>query len=138
MRISDWSSDVCSSDLMFMRGRKRDLNVKGAFLHMAADAAVSAGVVVAGLLIMLTGWLWIDTLTSLVIVAVVTAGTWGLLRDSVNLALDALPGEIDIVAAERTLCALAGGIAVQDHPVWDLRRSEKRRVGQAWGRTCEV
>src|SRR3546814_7646781 len=124
MRISDWSSDVCSSDLMFMRGRKRDLNVKGAFLHMAADAAVSAGVVVAGLLIMLTGWLWIDPLTSLVIVAVVTAGTWGLLRDSVNLALDALPGEIDIVEVERTLCDLAGVIAVHDLHVWALSTTE--------------
>ncbi len=110
--------------VMFMRGRKRDLNVKGAFLHMAADAAVSAGVVVAGLLIMLTGWLWIDPLTSLVIVAVVTAGTWGLLRDSVNLALDALPGEIDIVEVERTLCDLAGVIAVHDLHVWALSTTE--------------
>lgn len=110
--------------LMFMRGRKGDLNIKGAFLHMAADAAVSAGVVVAGLLIMLTGWLWIDPLTSLVIVAVVTAGTWGLLRDSANLALDALPGGIDIVEVERTLRDLPGVLAVHDLHVWGLSTTE--------------
>lgn len=110
--------------LMFMRGRKGDLNIKGAFLHMAADAAVSAGVVAAGLLIMLTSWLWIDPLTSLVIVAVVTAGTWGLLRDSANLALDALPGGIDIAEVERTLHDLPGVIAVHDLHIWGLSTTE--------------
>lgn len=69
--------------LMFMRGRKGDLNVKGAFLHMASDAVLSAGVVVSGLLITLTGWHWLDPATSLAIVAVITIGTWSLLRDSV-------------------------------------------------------
>jgi cobalt-zinc-cadmium efflux system protein len=77
--------------LMFMRGSKEDLNVRGAFLHMAADAAVSAGVVVAAFLMMLTGWLWLDSVTSLLIVAVIVLGTWGLLRDSLDMALDAAP-----------------------------------------------
>ena len=76
--------------LMFMRGRKDDLNIRGAYLHMAADAAVSAGVVVAGILIALTGWLWIDPVASLLIVAVIAAGTWGLLKDSVKMSLLAL------------------------------------------------
>ena len=77
--------------LLFMSGRKGDLNVRGAFLHMAADAAVSAGVVVAGFVILKTGLTWIDPVTSLVIVAVIAIGTWGLLRDSVNMSLQAVP-----------------------------------------------
>jgi cobalt-zinc-cadmium efflux system protein len=77
--------------LLFMRGSKHDLNVRGAYLHMAADAAVSAGVVLAGLAIALTGWTWIDPVTSLVIVAVIAVGTWGLARDSLKLGLQAVP-----------------------------------------------
>jgi cobalt-zinc-cadmium efflux system protein len=77
--------------LLFVRGRKGDLNIRGAFLHMAADAGVSAGVVIAGLLIVLTGRTWIDPVTSLIIVAVVAVGTWSLLRDSVNMSLQAAP-----------------------------------------------
>jgi cobalt-zinc-cadmium efflux system protein len=77
--------------LMFMRGSKEDLNARGAFLHMAADAGVSAGVVIAALGMMLTGWLWLDSLTSLLIVAVIVLGTWGLLRDSLDMAMDAVP-----------------------------------------------
>jgi cobalt-zinc-cadmium efflux system protein len=76
--------------LLFMSGRKGDLNVKGAFIHMAADAAVSAGVVVAGAVIFYTGWQWLDPVTSLAINAIIVWGTWGLLRDSTNLALDAV------------------------------------------------
>jgi cobalt-zinc-cadmium efflux system protein len=75
--------------LMFMSGRKGDLNVRGAYLHMVADAAVSAGVVVAGFAILKTGFSWIDPVVSLVIVAVIAIGTWGLLRDSVNMSLHA-------------------------------------------------
>ena len=73
--------------LLFMSGRHRDLNIKGAFLHMAADAGVSLGVVLAGLAIILTGLYWIDPAMSLVIVAVIAIGTWGLLRESIKLAL---------------------------------------------------
>src|SRR5260221_415243 len=69
--------------LLFVRGQKTDLNIKGAFLHMASDAAVSAGVVIAGMIILLTGWHWVDPVTSLVINAVTVVGTWGLLRQSI-------------------------------------------------------
>ena len=82
--------------LLFMSGRKRDLNIRGAFLHMAADAGVSAGVVLAGIGIITTGWLWFDPAVSLVIVVVIFMSTWGLLRDSFNLALDAVPRHINI------------------------------------------
>src|SRR5207247_339424 len=77
--------------LMFMSGRKGDLNIRGAFLHMAADAAISAGVVVAGFAILWTGWRWIDPAVSLLISAVIIWGTWDLLRESMNLALQAVP-----------------------------------------------
>ncbi len=105
---------------MFMSGRKEDLNVRGAFLHMASDAAVSAGVVVAGLLITLTGQLWLDPAASLIIVAVIVAGTWGLLRDSLNLALDAVPEGIDMARLEAALRALPGVADVHDLHVWSL------------------
>src|SRR6266516_2205056 len=77
--------------MLFFSGRKGDLNVKGAFLHMAADAGVSAGVVVAGMVIIFTGWDWIDPVASLVINVVIVWGTWGLLRDSMAMALDIVP-----------------------------------------------
>ncbi len=80
-----------ATTLLFMAGRKGDLNIRGAFLHMTADAGVSLGVVIAGIAILLTGWQWLDPVVSLAIVAVILIGTWGLLRDSVNLALDAVP-----------------------------------------------
>lgn len=110
--------------LMFLRGRKSDLNIKGAFLHMASDAAVSAGVVVAGLLIHLTGWLWLDPLTSLLIVTVIVVTTWSLLRDSVNLAMDVVPGGIAVAEVERTLLALPGVIEVHDLHVWPLSTTQ--------------
>src|SRR6266436_9843599 len=83
---------------LFFTGRKHDLNIKGAFLHMAADAAVSAGVVIAGMIIFLTGWHWVDPVTSLVINAVIVVGTWGLLRQSIAMALDLVPPDIDPIA----------------------------------------
>ena len=110
--------------LLFMSGRKDDLNIKGAFLHMAADAGVSAGVVVAGLLITLTGWHWIDPVTSLAIVAVITISTWSLLRDSANLALDAVPGGIDLAEVDAALRALPGVIDIHDLHVWGLSTTE--------------
>ena len=106
--------------LMFMRGRHDDLNVRGAFLHMAADAAVSAGVVVTGLLITLTGRNWLDPVSSLAIVAVIVAGTWGLLRASANLAMDAVPEGIDLADVEAVLRALPGVEDVHDLHVWGL------------------
>lgn len=110
--------------LLFMRGRERDLNLKAAFMHMAADAAVSLGVVFAGLAIKLTGQHWIDPLTSLVIVAVIAIGTWGLLRDSMNLALQAVPTAIDLDAVREYLSALPQVTAVHDLHVWPMSTTE--------------
>ena len=81
--------------MLFFSGRKRDLNIKGAFMHMTADAAVSAGVVVAALLIIFTGWQLIDPMASLVINIVIVWGTWALLRDSLTMALDIVPESVD-------------------------------------------
>ena len=110
--------------LMFARGRSDDLNIRGAYMHMLADAGVSAGVVVAGALIILTGWHWLDPLSSLVIVAVITAGTWGLLRGSVNLAMDAVPDGIDLARVDATLRALPGVADVHDLHVWGLSTTQ--------------
>lgn len=105
--------------LLFLRGQS-DLNVRGAFLHLAADAAVSAGVLLAGVGIMLTGWLWLDPAASLLIVAVIVAGTWGLLRGSVDLAMDAVPPGIDRSDIEAALRALPGVLEVHDLHIWAL------------------
>ncbi len=106
--------------LLFFSGRQSDLNVRGAFLHMAADAGVSLGVVVAGVAILRTGWLWLDPVVSLVIAAVILIGTWGLLRESLDLALDAVPEGIDPAAVEAYLAALPGVVAVHDLHIWGL------------------
>jgi cobalt-zinc-cadmium efflux system protein len=110
--------------LLFMRGRHGDLNIRGAYLHMAADAAVSAGVVVAALLIMLTGWLWIDPAISLCIAAVVLASGWGLARDSVNLALDGVPRGIELANVKDYLVRLEGVTEVHDLHVWAMSTNE--------------
>jgi cobalt-zinc-cadmium efflux system protein len=108
----------------FMAGRHGDLNVRGAYLHMVGDAAVSAGVVVAGLVIRLTDWQWMDPAVSLVLVVLVVAGTWGLLRDSVNLAMDAVPASIDPVAVRATLAALPGVTDVHDLHIWGMSTTD--------------
>ncbi len=110
--------------LLFVKGRERDLNIKGAFLHMAADAGVSAGVIIAGLAINLTGAQWIDPTVSLLIVVVIAIGTWGLLRDSLNLSLDAVPREIDPTAVENYLLALPGVTKVHDLHIWAMSTTE--------------
>jgi cobalt-zinc-cadmium efflux system protein len=110
--------------LMFMSGRKRDLNIRAAFLHMAADAGVSLGVVVAGLLIVTTGWLWIDPVISLAIAVVITWGTWGLLRDSVNLALHAVPHGIVVAEVRQYLSSLPHVTEVHDLHVWPMSTTE--------------
>jgi cobalt-zinc-cadmium efflux system protein len=110
--------------LLFMRGRHRDLNIRAAFLHMAADALVSLGVVVAGVAILLTGARWIDPVTSLVIVLVVAWGTWGLLKDSVALGLNAVPGHIDEAAVRARLAALPGVAAVHHLHIWPTSTTE--------------
>ena len=110
--------------LMFMSGSKGDLNIRGAFIHMAADAAVSAGVVMAGFAILYTGWSWIDPVVSLAIVAVILMGTWGLLRDSVNLALDAVPEGIDTKDIHAYLTQLPGVKDVHHLHIWGLSTTE--------------
>lgn len=109
---------------LFMRGSKHDLNLRGAYLHMAADAAVSVGVVVAGVAIGLTGLLWIDPAISLAIVAVIVWGTWGLLRESVTLSLAAVPSGIDPGAVERLLASLPGVARVHDLHIWAMSTTE--------------
>lgn len=110
--------------LLFMSGRKGDLNIRGAFLHMAADAAVSAGVVVAGFIIFKTGLTWIDPVTSLVIVAVVAIGTWGLLRDSVNMSLQAAPPGLDPQEIGDFLRSQVGVETIHDLHVWPMSTTE--------------
>ena len=109
---------------LFASGRKGDINIRGAFLHMAADAAVSLGVVLAALAMRYTGWFWLDPLLSLAIVIVIAAGTWGLLRDSVNLALDAVPQGIDPAEVESYLAGLPGVEAVHDLHIWGMSTTE--------------
>ena len=109
---------------LFVSGRKGDLNTRGAFLHMAADAAVSAGVVIAGFAILLTGWQWLDPLVSLAIVAVILASTWGLLRDSVAMTLSAVPAEIEPAAVRGALTALPGVSALHDLHIWPMSTTE--------------
>jgi cobalt-zinc-cadmium efflux system protein len=109
---------------LFASGRDGDLNIRGAYLHMAADAAVSAGVVAAGLLIMLTGWLWIDPLTSLLIVAVIVWGTWGLLFESTAMSMGAVPSAIDPTAVRGYLVALPGVASIHDLHIWPMSTTE--------------
>lgn len=110
--------------LLFMRGRKHDLNIRGAFLHMAADAFVSLGVVLAGLLILLTGQSWIDPVTGLVIVGVIAWSTWGLLTDSLRLGLNAVPDGIDEGEVRAYLAGLTGVEAVHDFHIWPMSTTE--------------
>jgi cobalt-zinc-cadmium efflux system protein len=110
--------------LLFMRGRERDANLRGAFLHMAADAAISAGVVLAGIAIMLTGRTWIDPLVSMVITLVIVVGTWDLFRESIDLSLDAVPRGIDPDAIKEALAAVPGVVEVHDLHVWAASTSE--------------
>jgi len=104
--------------LLFMRGRDNDLNIRGAFLHMTADAAVSAGVVVAGGLVLWQGWLWADPVASLLIAAVILVSTWQLFRDSLHLMFDGVPSSIDLDAVRAELEGLPGVDCVHDLHVW--------------------
>ena len=110
--------------LMFLRGQKADLNIRGAFLHMAADAAVSLGVVVAGVVILSTGWLWVDPALSLVIVVVIFFSTWGLLRESLALAMDAVPAHIDPDQVAAYLEGLPEVTGIHDLHIWALSTTE--------------
>jgi cobalt-zinc-cadmium efflux system protein len=110
--------------MLFFSGRKHDLNIRGAFLHMAADALVSVGVVAAGVVILLTGAWWVDPATSLVIVAVIGWGTWGLLKDSVKMGLHAVPEKIDEAGVRSYLASLPGVTAVHDLHIWPMSTTE--------------
>lgn len=110
--------------MMFLRNEHHDLNIRGAFLHMAADALVSLGVVLAGVAMLYTGWTWLDPAVSLVIATVIVAGTWGLLRDSVGLALQAVPPRIDAMRIRDYLSSLEGVIEVHDLHIWGMSTTE--------------
>ena len=110
--------------LLFMRGRDTDLNIRGAYLHMAADAGVSFGVVVAALVTIWTGWLWVDPVVSLIIAVVVLLSGWELARDSVNLALDAVPRDIALPEVRDYLAALDGVSEVHDLHIWAMSTNE--------------
>jgi len=110
--------------LLFMRGSKTDLNIRGAFLHMAADALVSVGVVVAGALALWFGWNWLDPVVSLLIAAVVVVGTWSLFRQSLHLLFDGVPEHIDLVAVQGYLESLPGVDHVHDLHVWAMSTSQ--------------
>ncbi|AQR74454.1 cation diffusion facilitator family transporter [Sphingomonas sp. LM7] len=113
-----------STALLFARGRKNDINIRGAYLHMAADAAVSAGVVIGGALILWTGSEWIDPAISLVIVAVILWSTWGLARESLTMVLQAVPDGIDADAVRTTLARLPGVARVHDLHIWPMSTTE--------------
>ncbi len=110
--------------LLFMRGRQSDLNIRGAFLHMAADALVSAGVVVAGGLALVFGWSWLDPVVSLLIAAVIVAGSWSLFRQSMHLLFDGVPAGVDLHAVQALLESLPGVERVHDLHVWAMGTSQ--------------
>lgn len=109
---------------MFISGKEQDLNIKAAFLHMVADALVSFGVVLAGVAIMVTNWLWFDPVISLIIVVVILVGTWKLLSQSLDLVLDAVPQGIDLLAVRTYLAELPGVVAVHDLHIWAMSTTE--------------
>lgn len=112
------------SALMFVSGQKNDLNIRGAFLHLAADALVSLGVVLAGVAIALTGWVWVDPVVSLIVTAVIVMGTWRLFRDSFNLMLDAVPENVDPVVVRNYLAERLGVNEVHDLHIWAMSTTE--------------
>jgi len=110
--------------LLFLKAQHGDLNARGAYLHMMADAAVSIGVVISGAAILLTGWSIIDPLVSIAIVVVILLGTWGLLKDSVGLAMDGVPNAVALDTLRDQLCALPGVREVHHLHVWGLSTTE--------------
>ncbi len=110
--------------MLFISGQKHDLNIKGAYLHMAADAGVSLGVVVAGIAILLTGWLWLDPVISLLIVIVILVGTWNLLQDSIDLSIDAIPKGIDLAEIKNYLTRIDNVSKIHDLHIWALSTTE--------------
>ena len=121
MGCSSWgSASTQARRFLFMRGRENDLNVEGAFLHMAADAAVSGGVVVSALVIMATGWSWVDPLAGLLVCAVIAWSAFGLLKSALHLSLDGVPENIDKRAVADWLAKQPGVASVHDLHIWAL------------------
>ncbi len=116
--------------LLFIRGSRDDLNLRGAFLHMAADALVSAGVVVSGLLALRFGWPWLDPVAGLVIAAVIVIGTWGLFRQSLHLLFDGVPDSVELDQVRALLAALPGVAQVYDLHVWAIGSAELALTAQ--------
>jgi cobalt-zinc-cadmium efflux system protein len=110
--------------LLFASGRLHDLNIKSAFLHMAADTLVTAGVVAAGVVIWLTSWHWLDPAVGLIVSAVIVLGTWGLMRTAIGLALDAVPEGVDAAAVRAHLLAMPGVTALHDLHIWGMSTTE--------------
>lgn len=112
------------SALFFFRGKDHDANIKGAFLHLAADAAVSVGVVIASFIISKTGWQMIDPIMSIVISLVILVSTWALFKDALNLSLDAVPGHIDLEKVKRTLAEFPNVSEIHDLHIWAMSTTE--------------
>lgn len=110
--------------MLFMKGAHDDLNIKGAFIHLLGDALISIGVVVSATIIFYTGWIWLDPLVGLLIVCIILIGTWGLLRDSVRLILDAVPHHVDQHGILAYLQQISGVKAVHDLHIWGLSTKE--------------
>jgi cobalt-zinc-cadmium efflux system protein len=110
--------------LLFVKDQHRDLNIRAAYLHMAADAAVSLGVVIAGIAILYSGWLWLDPLISLLIVAVILVGTWHLLRESIAYSLDFVPSSVDAAAIEKLLLEQSNVVSLHDLHIWALSTTD--------------
>jgi cobalt-zinc-cadmium efflux system protein len=116
--------------LLFMRGSKDDLNIRGAFMHMAADALVSAGVVIAGALTLWMGWTWLDPVVSLGIAAAILWGTWDLFKQSLHMLFDGVPESIDPAAVNRYLATLPGVAQVHDLHIWAMGTSQVALTAQ--------
>jgi cobalt-zinc-cadmium efflux system protein len=109
---------------LFMAGSKDDINVRGAYLHMAADAALSLGVVIAGMVVMYTGWTWLDPAVSLVIVVIIVAGTWSLMKESLQMVLAGVPASVDATRVTAFLAAQTGVTEVHDVHIWAMSTTE--------------
>jgi cobalt-zinc-cadmium efflux system protein len=128
-----------ASALLFMRGGKKDLNVRSAFMHLAADAVLALGVAAAGGVILLTGWLWLDPAVSIVLAITILVGTWSLLSKSLNLMLDAVPEGIDPEEVKAFLEALRGVVEVHDLHIWAMSTTETALTAHLVmpGNSCE-
>lgn len=115
---------------LFFKDKEKDLNIKGAYLHLAADALVSLGTVVAGIMIIYTKWYWLDPLLSIIVMVVIVFGTWGLLRDSLRLSMDGVPKDIDLQEIRKKALALEGVKDIYHIHVWALSTTENALTAQ--------